>query len=71
MKKRILRNFLNINILLVLSGIIILLFITQPCTAQNQANVAGYTTLIQQADQALAIKDYPAALLLYEKAKHV
>ena len=35
-----------------------------------KANATDYTTLIQQADQALAAKDYGNALFLYEKAGH-
>ncbi len=41
-----------------------------PCSSQSRDNVAGYPELIQQADLALAAKDYPTALLLYTKAGH-
>ena len=69
MKNCILRNHLNIYILLVFIGITLLPSFTNPCFSQNNANVADYKNFIQQADQALAAKDYAGALFLYEKAK--
>jgi tetratricopeptide (TPR) repeat protein len=55
-------------ILLVFIGITFLSSITNPCFSQINANEAGTNTIIQQADQALAAKDYAGALYLYNKA---
>jgi tetratricopeptide (TPR) repeat protein len=68
MKNCIFRNRLKIYILFVFIGITFLPSYTNPCYSQNNTNEAGYKTTIQQADQALAAKDYAGALLLYKKA---
>jgi len=68
MKNSIFRNRLKIYILFVFIGITFLPSFTNPCYSQNNTNEAGYKTTIQQADQALAAKDYAGALFLYKKA---
>ncbi len=42
-----------------------------PCSAQNQTNTPSYELLVSQADQASKSKDYPTALLAYERARNV
>jgi len=70
MKNSNTRKYLNKNILLVFIGIILATFTPFSAESQTPANVVGYPALIQTADQALAAKDYPTALMQYEKAKH-
>ncbi len=69
MKNSIFRNPFKIHILLVFIGITFLSSYSDTCSAQAKPADANYKTLIQQADQALATKDYEGALLLYEKAR--
>ncbi len=47
---------------------ILLLTFSVPVNAQNKSNTPEYKALILQADKAYAAKDYPAALLAYERA---
>ena len=68
MKKCISLNRLHIYILIAFIGITFLASYTNPCFSQSNTTGAGYKTIIQQADQALAAKDYAGALVLYEKA---
>jgi len=68
MKKRIPLKGLKIYIFLILIGILFLPSLSISCLAQDKVNASAYASLIQQADQALAVKDYANALLLYEKA---
>ncbi|MFZ4547665.1 MAG: hypothetical protein ACOYN4_09525, partial [Bacteroidales bacterium] len=65
------RNCLSIYILFVFLGITFSILTTNPCQAQNQSNAASYAPVIQQADKALADKDYATALQLYEKARQI
>jgi tetratricopeptide (TPR) repeat protein len=69
MKNSISGNPVKIYILLVFIGITFLSSYPNTCSAQGKPADANYKTLIQQADQALASKDYEGALLLYEKAR--
>jgi len=69
MENCIIRKRLNIYILSVFIGITFFIQ-TQPCSAQDKPAAVTYKTIIQQADQAFAAKDYAGALLLYEKANH-
>jgi tetratricopeptide (TPR) repeat protein len=69
MKNSIFRNPFKIYILLVFIGITFFSSYSNTCSAQNKPADATYKTLIQQADQALAEKDYEGAILLYEKAR--
>ena len=69
MKNSIFRNPFKIYILLVFIGITFFSSFSNTCSAQNKPADANYKSLIQQADQALASKDYEGALLLYEKAR--
>ena len=71
MKKCISLNRLHIYILLVFIGITFLPSYTNPCFSQSNATGTSYKTIIQQADQALAAKDYAGALVLFEKASQV
>jgi len=70
MKKQNTRKGMKIFLLNLFIAITFFTVSEIPCSAQNQAGAAGYATLIQQADQALAAKDYPAALMLYSKASY-
>ncbi|MFA5972421.1 MAG: hypothetical protein WC780_08735 [Lentimicrobiaceae bacterium] len=70
MKNCISRKAFNLYVWLVVIGTAFLPFLNNPCSAQSTTNAAAYSTLIQQADQALTAKDYPVALLLYAKASH-
>lgn len=68
MKNHKSRKGSTIILLLAIAGIFFLSLISNPCPAQTQTNSTGYEALIQQADQALAAKDYSSALMFYEKA---
>jgi tetratricopeptide (TPR) repeat protein len=71
MKNCISRIRIQKYILLVFIGTTFLSSITNPCFSQVKANEAGTNKIIQQADQALAAKDYAGALFLYNKANQV
>ena len=71
MKNHKLRKFLSIYILFAFFGITFFTFVTKPCQAQTQSNTTTYNPVIQQADAALAAKDYATALQLYEKARQI
>lgn len=62
------QKHLKIYMKFVLTGITFLLLQAHPCLAQEKPVAVSYKAIIQQADQALAAKDYAGALLLYEKA---
>ncbi len=68
MKNQIPRKGSTIILLLAIAGITFLSFISNPCTAQTKPNTTGYPELINQAEAALAAKDYSTALMLFEKA---
>ncbi len=68
MKNCISRNRLKKYILLAIIGITFLSSYINPCFSQINATGAGNETIIQQADLALAAKDYAGALFLYNKA---
>ncbi len=68
MKKRISRNGIKIYLFIILFGILFSPSFSSSCQAQAKVNASDYALLIQQADQALAAKDYANAILLYEKA---
>jgi tetratricopeptide (TPR) repeat protein len=71
MKNFNIRNSLSIYILIVFLGVAFSTIINNPCQAQTQSNAASYAPVIQQADKALADKDYASALQLYEKARQI
>ncbi len=68
MKNSSTRKGLNIYFPLIFLIFIFTSLATLPGSAQGQNNATGYPELIQQADQALASKDYPSALMFYAKA---
>ena len=70
MENRISRTGPKIYISLIFIGICFLSSIQKPCSAQSKPNTSANATLILQADQALAAKDYAGALFLYDKAFH-
>jgi len=68
MKNKILQKRFTMNYLLVFTGIIFLLFYSNPCSAQNKKTAESYKTYVKQADKAYAALDFKNALELYEKA---
>jgi len=70
MKKHNTRKGLALYLLLLFTGINFSLSFTNTCSAQNQASADDYSALVKQADQALAAKDYPTALMFYTKASY-
>ena len=68
MKKRISRKGIKIYLFIILIGILFSPSFSSSCLAQAKVNASDYAMYIQQADQALAAKDYANAILLYEKA---
>ncbi|HNW52707.1 MAG TPA: hypothetical protein PKN21_00485, partial [Bacteroidales bacterium] len=70
MKNRIPRKGLNIYSFLVIFGIIFAPALFNKSFAQAKPPASPYSTLLQEADKALAAKDYANALLLYDKASH-
>jgi tetratricopeptide (TPR) repeat protein len=68
MKDQNLQKRLTTKFLIVFIGIFFFLFYTHPCVAQSKKTAETYKTMVKQADEAFAAKDYKGALLLYEKA---
>jgi len=68
MKNQILQKRFTMNYLFVFIGIIFLLSLSNPCSAQQKDTTVTYKTYIKQADMAFAASDYKKALELYDKA---
>jgi len=62
---------MRLKILLPSSFLAVLLLFIPVLSIEAQTSAPDYTNLIQQADQALSAKDYPASLLFYEKANRL
>lgn len=58
----------GLKIFLLLFQFILIVSLQNPCAAQVKTDNSSYPVLIQQADKAMAAKDYANAILLYEKA---
>jgi len=70
MKNRIPRKGLSIFPFLIIFGIFLAPAFQNTGFAQVKPESSPYTALLQEADKALAAKDYANALLLYDKAAH-
>jgi len=70
MKNRIPRKGLSIFPFLIIFGIFLAPAFQNTGLAQVKPESSPYTALLQEADKALAAKDYANALLLYDKAAH-
>ena len=68
MKNQILQKRFTLNYLFFFTGIIFLLFYSNPCSAQDKNKAESYKTYVKQADKAYAALDFKNALELYEKA---
>ena len=68
MKNRIPRKGLIIYTFLIIFGIITIPALFNKSFAQAKPPASPYTTVLQEADKALAAKDYANALFLYHKA---
>lgn len=68
MKKRISREGFSLYALFVFIGILFSSAFHNTCSAQSKTLPDNYNALIQQADQALAAKDYATALFLFDRA---
>ena len=70
MKNRNPLKGLSIYTFLVIFGIFFIPSLFNKSFAQAKPSTSPYTTLLQEADKALAAKDYANALFLYDKASH-